>query len=489
MSAIQLAETLDHWVDSGRAFVVEAEHTVTVSSLGATDAGDVQARCEALSWPVELFDRAGDAWSANDAPDPDFAPYRVQIHKPSAPAETLQLLTNRALSWWLQRGHAAPCWDVARLSGAIVTQSRVLRPWGATDTMIPAPVGKNPRMLVRELSADRRVPDDARPWLAAPLDVAFFATPAAQVWVRAATLALVHSLPDEIDPADSSLKFRGPPRLTLPAVTETAPALDLSGFNALQAVSRWVFENEREAEMRHILLATEIARSGASATSTLPFLQAHFAHAWESAQIAYQMALANTSRDTLKVLGDLRKAVIDETAKLSDLGRQLAASVAGALATGIGLMAARTAVGAPKALIASVMAVVLVYVLAVIVAGFQFISLQRRLRTEWQPRLYRFLPAADYDRMVDKPAAQAERAFRWTAILGGGAVLALAAVCLWLTLQPDASKSAAPSGTQTSQARSQEPAAKTEPAPSVPKSVPAKRAEVKATPAPKQPRH
>ncbi|PPT30110.1 hypothetical protein [Xanthomonas arboricola] len=463
---IQLAETLDMWTRVGRAYVVEAESTATVSGLNATDAAELVACCQALSWAVDVFDSADNAWLLDDLPDLDFAPYRVRIHKPPAPPDTLQLLTNHAFAWWLLRGHAAPHWDVAGLTGSIVTQSRVMRPWGTAETIVAAPPGKNPRMLVRELSANRRVPDDARPWLATPLEPALFATPTAQIWVHAATGALILSLPDEIDPTDGSLKFRGPPRLSLPAITDAEVAPNLAGFNALQAAARWVFENEREAEMRHILLATELARSGAAAAGTVLFLQDHLNNAWESAQIAYQMALADASRDTLKVLSDLRKAITDETAKLSDLSRQLAASVAAALATGIGLIAARATADAPKPLIAAVMSVVVVYVLTVIVSGIQFIGVQRQLRADWQPRLYRFLPSEEYARMVAKPAARAEAGFRWTAILGGSAVLALALVCFWFIRRPANTTTARPSAAEfhAVQPRKEQPAAKPSPA-------------------------
>ena len=162
------------------------------------------------------------------------------------------------------------------------------------------------------------------------------------------------------------------------------------------------------------------------------FLKQNLAHAWESAKIAYQMAVAETGRDTLKVLSDLRKAVTEETSKLSDMGRQLTAAVAAAVATGIGLIAARVATNAPAMLIALVMGVVALYVTTVIVSGMQFMSLQRQLREDWQHRLYRFLPTNDYERMVVKPTRRAERAFVWTARLGGAAVALLTAVCIWL---------------------------------------------------------
>src|SRR5690606_10999444 len=71
------------------------------------------------------------------------------------------------------------------------------------------------------------------------------------------------------------------------------------------------------------------------------------------------------------------------------------------------------------------------YVASVIAAAIHFIRLQRQMRTDWQGRLYRFLPKNDYDNLVEKPIKSAERALFWTAGLGSTAVLILAVVCAW----------------------------------------------------------
>jgi hypothetical protein len=428
-------------VDVGRAFVTEAEATVTVSNLAANDVPDLRARCRTLGWACDAYDRANELWPADETPDPDFAPFRLQIQKPAAPADTLRLLTNHEFSRWLQRGHAALHWQVARLLGTIVTQTRIIQSWGESGPVEVAPATKSPRALVREFGTERHVPDDIRPWLCEPFDAAFFDFDAVQVWASAAAAALVLSCGDEIDSVDGTIRFRGPPRLVLPALPADMVAitkLGFAGFEALQNAVRWVFENEREAEMRHVLFATELARTSASVADTATFLRDNLAAAWESAQIAYQMALADTSRDTLKILADLRKAVTDETARLSDLTRQLMGSLASALALGVGLIAARVAAAAPAWLVAAIMGVVTIYVAMVILSGLQFIGLQRQLRADWQPKLYRFLPTQDYQRMVAIPAARAERAFVVTAVLGFIATIGLAMACLWPLWIPSA---------------------------------------------------
>lgn len=434
MSLIALAETIDRLVEANRAFIAESESVATVSALSADNASELMQFCSALGWSAELFDRAGDLWPNDASPEIDFEPYRLAIQKPSAPADTLQLLSNQAFAYWLENGHRASYWHIARFIGSLSAGGRVIQSWAGTQHPATMPPTKSPRTLVKEFGNIRRVPEDVRQWLTSALDASSFAQPATQTWVRAASAALISCLPDEVEADTGALKFRGPPRLTLPAFDRVTDTPDQVTFNALLEACSWVFENEREAEMRHILLATELARSGTSSETASIFLSKHLAHAQESAQIAYQMALADTGRDTLKVLSDLRKAVTDETAKLSDISRQLAGSVAAALATGIGLIAARVATNAHAGLIAAVMLVVAAYITLVICSGTQFMRLQRQLRTDWQHRLYRFLPTAEYDRMVAKPTMKAEQSFVWTAWLGGVSVFVLTMACGWTLL-------------------------------------------------------
>lgn len=435
---ILLAEAVDRLVDSGEAFIVETETTATISGLSAANTTTLMLFCKALGWAIALFDSAGSVWPLDEHPDQDFGSFRLSMQKPVPAEDTLQLLSNQAFARWLQQGHSASQWHVARLSESILTQTRIFQPWGATPVPVHSVPAKSPRTLVREYGATRQVPVDIRPWLVQSLSEDQWATPAVQIWAHEASIALVRCLPDEIDSETGALKFRGPPRMALPVMAGNGTALDLTAFNSVQVAAKWVFESERETEMRHILLATELARSSTTSEDVSVFLRDHLGDAWDCAQIAYQMALADTSRDTLKTLGDLRKTVTDETAKLSDLSRQLSAAVAGALASGLGLVAARVATNAPAGLILAVMVVIAIYVLQVILSGSQFIRLQRTLRSEWHQKLYRFIPKSEYAKLVTVPVGRAEGSFCWTAVLGGAAVSILLAVCLWTIIHPTA---------------------------------------------------
>lgn len=432
MSAIALAETVDRLVAERHAFVVESETAVTVSGLDSANCEALMQRVHVLRWTFTIYDSAGTQWT-DPTLEAAFGPFRLVIVKPVAETGTLRLLTNGGFAHWLQQGHEAPCWQVAGLTTTISTLLRRLEPWVETPGPAqPAPAAKSPRSLVREYTTVRLVPDDVRPWLATAISFpdVVLESPAAQVWVQASTQALLRTLPDEIDPIDGGLRFRGPPRLAL-AIPASPINFDRATFDALQRAVAWVFEHEREAEMRHILLAAELARSASEAMDTTLFLKEHLTNALEAAQLGYQVALADTTREALKLLSDLRKAVVDETGKLNDISRQLAVSVAGALATCVGLVVARVTADTPLWLNAVVATVVILYVAMTIGSGLHYVFLQRRLRTEWQPKLYRFLPTREYSQLVAGPIGRAERGFFWVAWVGGIAVTIIASSCFY----------------------------------------------------------
>ncbi|PTT65184.1 hypothetical protein DBR34_02970 [Stenotrophomonas sp. HMWF003] len=430
----ELAEAIDRLVEAGGALVTETVDITVVSQLSAANADALTALCAELDWTIELYDRAGELLERNQATHEEFSPYRFHLKKPPAAPGVLRLLTRAGLRRALQEGQPAPVWAILGFTARISCGLRVLQGWDESTPPAEIPATKSPRKLVREYGQVRQVPSDVRLWLSAELDEATYIQPAAQAWVSAATSALTACLPNEIDADDGRLKFRGPPRFELTAYDCADQPLDRGTFNVVLRAIEWVFESDREAELRHTLLAGELARSGPLQEGTTQFLQAHLGHALESAHIAYQMALSETARDTLKILGELRKTVTDETAKLAEMSRQLTGAVSAAVATGIGLIAARVAANAPAVLIVSVVAVVLIYIAMIISSGIRFMQLQRTLRAEWQHRLYRFLPRSEYATLVTAPTGRAEASFRMTAWLGGSAVAVLSVACLWVAV-------------------------------------------------------
>ena len=426
LSVASLAQQLDA-LDLGAAFVTEGEDVVTVSNVPTVDALDLGRRCRDIGWVVRVEDREENAWPLDDLDD-EYAPFTVVINKPVGPAGVLRLLTNVGLAEWLERDDGRRIWQVARLETAFRTYAVTFAPW---DAVGPPPYAGNEsrsaRRLVREVAGIRAVPESVNRWLLADKNVFPGDAAAARTWGEIAARRLMLVLPNEVDGEQHLLRFKGPPRLDLRLAVpglDVLPVLTLDGFLALQKAVDWVFELEREAEMRHILLAAEFARSGGSGDAAPEFVRDNVADALAGAKTAYQVQLSGISSDALKTLSELRKSVSDDTAKVAEGTRQIITAVAGALAIGVGLVAARLSGTVDPTLIKIILLLAATYVAITILSGVSFTFLQRKVRKAWQPRLYRFLTSTDYDALVGGPARTAERA------LWGASVLGLVAIAL-----------------------------------------------------------
>jgi hypothetical protein len=237
---------------------------------------------------------------------------------------------------------------------------------------------------------------------------------------------------------DGDLVFTGPPRTQLDAPRIGAGnELKLNGYNDLLAAAAWVYENVTEAEQRHGLFAAEFGRTHPPAEAeTAAVFAAIAANVLEGARLAYQLSLSDLTREAIKAQGDLRKAVADDTAKLADNARQVVTAVAAALATCIGLVAAKVGTTTPHWLLAVVAFLAGVYVCVVVATGWVFMSVQRDMRQKWRSRLYRFIPKPDYDAMVVDPAGRAEAMFTVSAIAGGVVATFAIVIILMVFLTP-----------------------------------------------------
>ncbi len=137
--------------------------------------------------------------------------------------------------------------------------------------------------------------------------------------------------------------------------------IELKDFQVVQDAAAWVFDNSRDAEVKHILLSAEIARSGRENGEVQGYFRENLAAAMDCANIAYEMAISDITEDTLKSLGDLRKAVTEETSRATEATRQAIGAISTALTVGLGLIVARLTLQINPILISIVMAVAFGY--------------------------------------------------------------------------------------------------------------------------------
>ncbi|WP_112357040.1 hypothetical protein [Agrobacterium tumefaciens] len=438
LSARDLGQRIDELVTLG-GYVREGERSVSISNLTASDAREIAGLCLSNGFVHSISDEAGTRWDVDDLTEA-LQPFRIVITKSATDNDVLQVLSEQGFrDLLMDPGVTHRFWWIAGLLAPIRTWERAFLPWGRDTEAFDEIPTKNPRYFVREYSAERIVPSNVGRWiLRNPYGDRGVADRCRNSWAEAATIALALSLSNEIDAETGSLKFRGPPRLVLekPSKEDAAAFATGSGFDDLQRAANWVFESERETETRHLLLASEIARSAATTRSATKLLLEELKTALDGARIAYEMHLSSVGADTLKSLAELRKAITEETGKVTEATRQTSAAVASALAVGLGLLAAKVTTSVNSILVAGLMSVAVAYVLMVILTGWVFVNMQRKARKKWHERLYRFIPPVDYKELVTDPTGRSEFAFKVACFLGGGSVLALAVVVVFLISGP-----------------------------------------------------
>lgn len=445
-SPTALAEAIDRLAEAHGALVTESEHDVLVCNLQVPAAQHLAQLCRAAGWEPVLVDSANNPFAPADL-CADYAPFRLTVSK-RLPREndTLYLLTTAGLRSMLASGHPAACWRLARIGQRLVTQARVYGNWSEPLPRVTATRLRSPRALVRETAGQGHVPEDLRYWLLAAGEHIDARDPIHRLWAAQALHALACSLADGVDGHHHGLTFRGPPPLRLrisPALVHCPATLALL-CDRLQAAARWVFEVERETEVRHAMLATEIARAGRADGDAWGYLTAHLAEAMDSARVVYQLHLSEMTVDTLNALSHLRSNVNDDAARTTEATQQALTKVAAGLGVGLTLIVTGVSNDVGFRVTLLTMLIACMYCAVEIAAGWRLIKIRRIARDAWQPRWYRFLPRSDYRAMVSRPADRSECVYLWATLSG----LALVALMGLLVAFYSATQADGPSGGQ-----------------------------------------
>ncbi|QDH35105.1 hypothetical protein [Porphyrobacter sp. YT40] len=413
-SQIALAKALNELVDAGRVVITETRARLAVNQLNGTEAEAIVDLLEADGWHDVLASDAGGEIPRNLLPTSGEG-VRVTAVRMPLPDGVEAVLTKSGFGALLDRPSATSVVWVHGLRAPVETLSVLYAPWGIVEPFVPLDAPANPARVVRVLGPSGPGDQIGR-WLLRSSDQSA-EVEAMAPWKERATKRLLASLAQEIE-SDARLLFRGPPPTRF---SQTNGSIDQTLFATLQSTAGWVYENSRELDNRHGLLAAEVARTSLR-DGSLKDLAVTLPAALESAKIAYNFGVTQQSKDTLKALSDLRKSVSDDTAKLSETTRSLGGAVISAVFGNIGLIVARLTLPTNGAFIgpaAMLIGIVLtIYVGAVIASGAHYIAIQRDLRNDWRFRLYRFLGDDEYNVMVTLPAKRAERAFWGTAIAG-----------------------------------------------------------------------
>jgi hypothetical protein len=440
---IELGALLDIWSMSGRVRLVETPLAVTVSRLDAASTRVLIAAVEELGWAYDLQDQAAEPAHLAHIDD-DFGPFVATVRKAVDGADR-RLLTKLGLKQALEEKNTNGVWQIACSNTPFATGTTSFNPWGGGDVFAPAATTKSPLDIVREANEARLVPADIRKWLLrGEMTETLWRDEAFLIFAAASAPALLRSLASEAL-GSAEVVFNGPPRLTLAfSDDELLRELELDGYRNLRAAVAWVYEDPSSAEQRHALFTAEFARSVTRGESIGRAFHSAGRDILDGSRLAFQLSQSELSREAIKAQGDLRKAIADDTSKAAEGTRTLSGAIAVAIATGITLIAARSTGNAEPWVLSLIAGVVAGYLFVVAVSGWAHLRVQRRLREQWRHRLYRFVPADDYEAMVLRPARSAERPYHFVGAIALAVAMALTCMSVGLWLEPSPRKDAAP---------------------------------------------
>lgn len=313
---------------------------------------------------------------------------------------------------------AAPCavW-VALDFTPFATATLSVAPWGsAKDLPQPGERTERPRKYVRDLTHGH-TPSEVGPWLptgAFPTDSAVFAA-----WRGKAADRLAACLPSEIRPFEDGLAvvLKGP--RSSPVPVGPAPAGWAAGaFPALAEAAGWVYGQPRETEARFQFLNNHLSINWREGETWPTGLVGALPGGLASAREAYAFHLQDQSKDALKALGDLRKALQDEVGRAQTATRDLLSALWRDLGVAGIVLALRSPAAAQIAsaptlrwVTLATAAVLGLSLVVTILANRRFNRLADEGRAQWRGRLYAFLPDAEWDRLVEGPIRDGRRAY------------------------------------------------------------------------------
>jgi hypothetical protein len=299
----------------------------------------------------------------------------------------------------------------AELEPRAAFQARGLEvaPWDFEEAILDpaATIPINVRELVRDYVPAREIAEDISPWLISSMPAV--SSPEFVAWRQLSARRLLGSLVNSASLDDGVIWFQasGPPRSRIRA-DESGIA---DAWNDLTACASWVFLSGADTEVRHIIFAVELARAYRPETPLSEVL----CHALDSAKTTYEAHVQSASRETLKVLADLRKSVVDDT----QLVTQRAQDLTGGLWRDLTISAAPfvlTIFADDKKPVSATLAAGFYFAAAAfIIVSFglqvwvqsRFFNNQKKARTRWLQTLYVSLAPKERDEIGDAPVARA----------------------------------------------------------------------------------
>lgn len=276
----------------------------------------------------------------------------------------------------------------------------------------------SPRRQVRSQSVNFMAPAYIEPWiLKKSIGLKNEAT---EIWCEIATKRIAAALSNELyidGDVETVTLFGQPPRKII--FGEFNKLTD--SMASLQDAAKWVYLDGKDIEIRHTFLSGELARAWETRGSFCEELELRLPGALESAHLIYKAHLRSGSKETLKALADLRKALTDEVQKFLQQTRDLSSTVWRDVAIALGVLAVRITMGNTKSDIvphgnfAAIYFAVALYIgisySITVATNTKFINIMNASREHWRKKLYAFLDDDDYRELADAPLKNASDAY------------------------------------------------------------------------------
>lgn len=274
------------------------------------------------------------------------------------------------------------------------------------------------------------------------------------IWKRIATCQLLTTLCNEIwHEADVLMVTLTGPR-TLRLMAELDAVVPDRDFEPANNAASWIFDSERDVEVRHTLFTYELAREWPAEIGFVAGFALRAEGALEAAKSAFRMHVRDASKDTLRSLGDLRKNLSDEVGRVVAQTRDLVTEtwrdflvVVTALIGRITLLVAAPETANLRAAQSVLIGTALFLIFSIITnvtSNASFMRISARNREVWKTKLYGFLDAGDFKQLAENPLNDTIKIYRRTRMAVGIVYLVLIVALLTAAFGPNlASKSKA----------------------------------------------
>jgi hypothetical protein len=307
---------------------------------------------------------------------------------------------------------------VCSIAEQFATFSTLVCGWdGPREFERPTDEFESPRKLVRDRTYDN-APAEIALWLAFRSPIRQSAS--FQGWRRKAIQRLAFCIPFEIEGsgADTRVILKGPRTIRVP-VSLVFPTQEDEVFATLSDAALWIYNGQRDAETRFVFFNNHLSldwKEGGTwplgAVTTIP-------GSLTSARDAFAFYLQDQSRDALRSLTDLRRGLQDEVNKVQQASRDLVNALWRDFAIAAAVLAIRYVPGMSsippewlKVITLAAAALLLISLLISLWSNARYNLIAKRSREDWRSRLYAFIDAAEWDRLVLEPLRTGLRTYR-----------------------------------------------------------------------------